>query len=393
MLLMLMAVLQTAQLPDTLTLQSALRLGLERRATISAASARVTQARGALQQAGALPNPTARWSYTEDTPRQHATAEQSFDWLLVRGPARGAARAGIESALADSAQAAANTAAEIRNAFFYALGAEAGATQAGLLRNLVDSLLRIADRRLEAGDISRGERDIVALEAARTGLVQSEMREALWSARAELLRAIGYPPGPREPILLGQLDAGLRAGEPDPVATQPASVRLAERDSAAAELHARAVSRGRIPMPSVEAGADWSDPGAPGQALAVVGISLPLPLWQSGGAGAVIATGEAREANARLREVRGTFAAEREAALARVVETAARALALRDTLVPAAGDLRRRATQAYASGATGVLPVLDALRSERELVGEMLRAQLNWQLAVGEWYRLHGRAE
>jgi cobalt-zinc-cadmium efflux system outer membrane protein len=393
MLLMLMAVLQTAQLPDTLTLQSAIRLGLERRATITAASARVSQARGALQQAGALPNPTARWSYTEDSPRQHATAEQSFDWLLVRGPARGSARAGVESALADSTQEAANTAAEIRSAFYYALGAEEAVAQAGLVRDLADSLLRIADRRLEAGDISRGERDIVALEAARTGLVQSEVREALRSARAELLRAVAYPSGASEPNLEGELDAGIRPGEPDSVATQPASVRLAERDSVAAELHARAISRGRIPMPSVEAGADWSDPGAPGQALAVVGISLPLPLWQSGGAGAVIASGEASEANARLREVRGTFAAEREAAAARVTETAARALALRDTLVPAASDLRRRATQAYASGATGVLPVLDALRSERELIGEMLRGLLNWQLAIGEWNRLHGRVE
>jgi cobalt-zinc-cadmium efflux system outer membrane protein len=392
-MLLLLAVLQTAQTPDTLTLQSAIERGLARRAAITAASARVTQARGALGQAGALPNPTARWSYSEDAPRQHATAEQSFEWLLARGPARDAARAGIEGALADSAQAAANTAAEIRSAFYFALATEAGVAQAGLVRSLADSLLRIATRRLEAGDISQGERDIVALEAARTGLVQSEVREALRSARAEFLRAIAHPAGTGEPSLSGELDEALRPGEPEPVATQPASLRLAEQDSAAAERHARAVSRARIPLPTVEAGAEWSDPGAPGQALAVVGISLPLPLWQSGGAGAIIATGEASEANARLREVRGTFAAEREAAAARVAGTAARALALRDTLVPAASDLRRRATQAYASGATGVLPMLDALRSERELIGEMLRAELNWQLAVGEWNRLHGRVE
>jgi cobalt-zinc-cadmium efflux system outer membrane protein len=393
MLALLMVMLQVPQAHDSLAVDAAIRLALARRGVVGAAAARVSQARSALRQSGAIPNPVARWSYTDDPPREHATAEQPLDWLLVRGPARGAARADVEGALADSAQAAANVAADVRGAFYRALRAEAGLAQAAGQRALADSVVRIADQRLRAGDISQYERDQVALEAARAGLAVSEAREALRAARADLARALALSPEQALPALSGRLDAALAAGEPAALDRVPETVRVAESDSASAALRARAAGRGRIPLPSVEAGAEWSDPGAPGRTLAVIGLALPFPLWQTGGAEQAVATGRAAEAAARLREARGEFLAQQGAAAARVAETAARALALRDTLVPAAADLRRRATLAYAAGETGVLPVLDALRSERELNGNLLDGLLAWQLAVAEWNRLHGRAE
>ena len=393
MLLMLIAVLQASQSPDSLALSEAIRLALARRGTVSAASARVGQARGAARQASTISNPVARYSYTDDAPRQHASAEQSLEWLLSRGPSRAAGRAGVESALADSAQQAAEVAADVRGAYFRALLAETGVVQAAAQRALADSLVRIADHRLAAGDISQYERDQVALEAARIGLLESLAREAARSSRADLRRAIALPADSGAQALVGTLDAGLRPGEPLESGSDPLALRMALSDSSAAALRVKATARSRVPLPTLEAGADWGDPGAPGQALLVFGLSMPLPLWNQGGANQAVAAGQSAEASANLREVRATFEAERQVAAAHVAESAARALALRDTLAPAAAELRRRATLAYAAGETGVLPVLYTLRSERELTVELLGALLSWQLAVAEWNRLHGRAE
>ncbi|MGI8819083.1 MAG: hypothetical protein ACR2HW_08065 [Gemmatimonadales bacterium] len=50
----------------------------------------------------------------------------------------------------------------------------------------------------------------------------------------------------------------------------------------------------------------------------------------------------------------------------RLEESGLRARFARDSLLPSARTRRSRALKAYQSGETGVLPVLDALRSERD---------------------------
>ena len=107
-----------APIPDSLTLAQALSQARTARGQVMTATARVAAARAGFRQAGTIPNPNGNYEYTEDTPRQHLTFDQSFDWLLTRGPARDAANASITGALADSAQLEADLAAEVRRAFY-----------------------------------------------------------------------------------------------------------------------------------------------------------------------------------------------------------------------------------------------------------------------------------
>jgi hypothetical protein len=74
-------------------------------------------------------------------------------------------------------------------------------------------------------------------------------------------------------------------------------------------------------------------------------------------------------------------------------ETARRARAARDSLLPAAVVLRARALRAYQAGETGILPVLDALRSEREVTLSALQDELAFQEALADWHALTGYAE
>jgi hypothetical protein len=55
--------------------------------------------------------------------------------------------------------------------------------------------------------------------------------------------------------------------------------------------------------------------------------------------------------------------------------------------------LRARALRAYQAGETGVLPVLDALRGERDVSLAALQDQLAYQEALADWNALTGRSE
>jgi cobalt-zinc-cadmium efflux system outer membrane protein len=136
-------------------------------------------------------------------------------------------------------------------------------------------------------------------------------------------------------------------------------------------------------------GVEWGDPTLPG-ALGLIGIALPLPLWNREGGPVEAARARAVRASALAREAR--LDARRQARETRIhlVAAAARARFDRDTLVPAAGSLRARAVRAYRAGETGILPVLDALRGERDIALAALQDQLAFQEALAEWYALSG---
>jgi outer membrane protein TolC len=72
------------------------------------------------------------------------------------------------------------------------------------------------------------------------------------------------------------------------------------------------------------------------------------------------------------------------------VESGLRARFARDTLLPLARRLRDRALRAYQAGETGVLPVLDALRSERDATLAGVQDLLAYQTALADWEALLG---
>src|SRR5882724_825591 len=83
---MISAVLLAAALQappsDSLTLDAALSLARRRRGQIAATGAVVAGARADFRVAGTIPNPSASYSHTESVPRDHATVDQSLDWLF-----------------------------------------------------------------------------------------------------------------------------------------------------------------------------------------------------------------------------------------------------------------------------------------------------------------------
>ncbi len=390
-MLLLTALLLQAPPPDTLTLAEALSRARTSRGQVVAASARVAAARAAYRVAGAVPNPTVTYSHSESFPRHHLLVDQPLDWLLRRGRDRESARYGIGSALADSSKTMADQEREVRVAFYTARAAQAAETLTIAQSALADSVARIGAARLRAGDISMLEAEQGQAEAARVRQSLSSAREGSRVATGDLAAAVGADPA-RPPAPVGALDAGLDHPPARAAAIEEVpAVRAAIADSGVAAALARSTSVANIPLPTLQAGAEWEDPSTPNAgALAIVGVAIPLPLWQHGAGAVAQARARALAAAAGVREARIEAARRLEAARVRLEESGLRARFARDTLLPAARALRSRALRAYQAGETGVLPVLDALRSERDAALAGTQDMLAYQTALADWLALSG---
>jgi cobalt-zinc-cadmium efflux system outer membrane protein len=382
------ALLQTAI--ATLSLNQAVEYARAHRGTVAVAAAVAREARGLHRVAGQLPNPGLFYSRTQDTPRQHVAFDQPLSWLLTRGVDRAVTEAGIRRAEVDSTALLSGVAQDVRRAFFGAIAAREAHRLAEGLQVVSDSLRRIARARFAAGDIARLELEQAEQDARRQAQALSMAREAEARAMAAFAQAIGA--GPPAPAPEGPLDADLDHPLGDPLGL-PLLVQAAEADSAAADAGRRSARRAAIPFPGLEVGADWDDPALPGRTLSVVGLSLPLPLWHRNGGERAVADARAEQASAALVEAR--LAAERQVTelRSRLLETALRARFARDSLVPAARVLRDRALAAYRVGETGVVPVLEALRSEREVAMAAVEDLVRFQDARADWLELFGRLQ
>jgi cobalt-zinc-cadmium efflux system outer membrane protein len=381
---------------DSLSLDAALARAEARRGRPRAAAATVAAARAGVRVAGTIPNPVGTYGYTEDLPRQHASLEQSLDWLLTRGADRAAARSGVLRAEADSAQAGADVAAEVRAAFYGVIAARELERVTTEQRGLADSLAVLGRERLVRGDIGELERDQLVLEAARAAQRESRAREAAGIAWARLARGIGWEPGEPAAGLRGSLDDDLRdevpAGPVDGDLSRLPRLATVVADSAAAAERAHRAARAQLPLPSVQLGADWDDPGNRDRFLLVLGLSLPLPLWHHGSATSAVARAEAIQAGAALSEARLETVRVLAEATTRLRESRGRAMVARDSLLPVARRIRVRATVAYRLGETGLVPLLESLRAERDVTAEAVDDLLAYQEARAGWQQALGTA-
>ena len=393
--LLAFAVAQGAPTRDSLTLDQALQRARSARPRVAGAAAVAARARGQGRLATLIPNPSAQLETDDLAPTRKLTVVQPLSWLVRRPADAAVSRALRARGEADSVLVIADLGRDVRRAFFLSLAAD---EQLRLLReqaSLADSLVLMAERRLSTGDISQLERDQVAQEASRARLTWWEAREDASVARMELARAIASPvASPPRPV--GGLDQGLdqatldtgdgRAS--DDVANLPA-LRMALADSAAAAARLRSARWAQLPVPNLLAGGEWGgDPTLPRSTI--LGFSVPVPLWSQGREAVAEARGAAAEEASRAAEARLTLASQLLAAETRLRESAGRAKFARDSLMTEARRVRAGAVRLYEGGRTGVLPVFEALRGERDVARAMVRELLAFQEARADLAALRG---
>ena len=389
MISILLATLLQAPAPPAMTLADAWQSALQHRGLAHSVRADIAAASAGVRLAGQAPNPTLSASYTGAAPRGHLLLDQPLSWMLTNGADGDVARAAQLRSRIDSTVQLARLGADVRRAFYGALGRTERHRLLGDQQAIADSVLRIARRRYQAGDVSQFEVDQVELESKlQSQLLFAEADEVAVS-RIALASAIAWPDASLPP-LDGSLDDGLSdASIPEPGPDLPA-VLAAQADSSVAALSVHSAERTRIPFPSLQLGTEWNDPADPGHVFAVVGLAIPVPIWNHGGAQVAQAQARADGAGAQVIEARMASRRSIEEARIRLSGTTTRALFARDSLIPAATRLRTRALAAYRAGETGLVPVLEAIRREREVQLGEIEALIAFQDAVASLQELLG---
>jgi cobalt-zinc-cadmium efflux system outer membrane protein len=343
-------------------------------------AARVAEAEAAAGRAegigvGAWSNPALGWQ-RESAGSNPADTQDivSLSWTLALsgrlGLEREAARQGAEAASArlDRARAELRYLAEQR--FYAVLAARRRKDVLAFSLSAMRGMASTIATREKAGDASGYERLRMGLEAA---VVEDLMRRAAIeerTAQAAALALLGTEVTTL-PRFTGSLTDAVTA-ENELLAKQGLEERRGDLRALALEARsaaaaAQAGDRGWIPDPTLTAGAQVLRIGQENASRGyVVGLEVPLPLFQRRQGESARAAARKNLAEARGAALRREVQARIEALAAEVVERRARLEMHRKDVVGPAEELRRIANSAYRGGASDLLVLVDAEAAARE---------------------------
>lgn len=338
-----------------------------------------------------LPNPAVAYSREGAGFTEFLQVEQTLPLFGVRAAL---SRAGVAATAAAEAERDARL-WELRAAAARAL-ARLAAEQDRLTAHEqsageVERLVAILRTRELEGEGSRFDRLRADQELRELRQTQTAAAIAVVDARAEVSQLL-----PRGVVLPRVIATPSRESAVAPdvemlrtrAAASRAELRALASASRRAEAEGDAARRARRPSPTVMAGMKRADGAGDRETGGVAGVSVPLPLFDSG-----------RLDSARWSAERVRIDAER-AALERSVESevdrATESLLLRRRALsgdepPAAAELMRMAEVAYREGEAGILELLDAVRATSrarlrtiDIQLEVRLAEIALEQAVGE---------
>ena len=350
----------------TLTLEQALEQAALRSPTIAAAAREVEAADGALRQASTWRNPDFN-ATVEDTRRATRTTTATLDIPLELGGKR-TARAAVAERARDIASAElANTravlTAKVVEAYFGALVAQ---ERAKLAISSVDIASRAANavgKRVVAGKVSPVEETRARVDQANAQLEAVEATGVLETSRFALASAIGDATPAFETV----------SGDMATLPMRPSLEELAARlDASPALVAARLEVERRRALVEVERSKAIPDVtlsvGAKrdnelGRTQAIVGFSIPLPLFDRNQGAVLEASRRADKASDELQAARLRLLAELQEASSRLGIARTSLQTLQRTVLPSAQQAYDSASTGFEAGKFGFLEVLDAQRT------------------------------
>lgn len=373
---------------------TAIERALSRGARLAVARADTAAARAALLSARALENPTLTGTYSKATPQWHVLMDLPISYPWIRNARVGAAEAGREAAGYRFAFERAAAALDADTTYTRALAALAHQRLSRRTAQDADSLRRMAQRRLAAGDAAQLDVELATVNAGQQANIaatdsldylselldlQAVMGMQFRDVEIVLTDSLTRPPASTSgadslgfadaamPIATGDSMGVARPGAPS---AAPLSVAAAAAAARGAALATSAQRRSVWLAPTVTFGFETGDPsGSEPGILPTVGIGLPLPLFSRNRGGLAQARAEQTRAEAELQLAR----IESDAAIAHGERQLAIGLSKvrRDeALVSAADRVARMSLTAYREGASTLPNVLEAQRNARDVFAQ-----------------------
>ena len=385
------AVHAAGQAPSSLSLSEAMARALEANRTVLAARASHAIDVAGVQVAGQRPNPEIGFEEARETPHWSFTGTIPLELSGKRQRRIDVATATLAVTDAETARITADVRADVRRAYYQAVGAVRRLAVAQELEAIQVRARAAAQDRFQTGAAPR-------LEALQAGLAlaqaQNEVAAArgdLTAARAELNALLAYP-SDASPTLADPLDAGrLPTREAATEQVLAANAELHVLDKRIVEERARvALAKAmRRPDPSVTASLTYDAPGEFTFGWRF-GAAVALPIFTTGRP--EIALAEATLArtvadrDARAAQITGSVSA----ALARAAAARQSVDRYETEILPASLQVEQMAEESYRSGQTGLPAYLQTLQAARDIRQRALQAGLDYQLALADLERAMG---
>ena len=390
---LLLAATASAQAGPGMSLPEALSAAFANNPELAAAGREIGIAEGERRQAGLIPNPELAWEM-EDTRRATRTSTVTLSQPLELGGKRGAriAVAGAGQAIAqlDLERQRNGLRADVVQAYHAALRAQTGVELAQQSQALTERGLRLVQGRVTAGQsspvevtraqvqLAQAQADVRRAESQRTVAYQALARLTGSSlATFDTLPAASLSPGaaPSAEALLGQLE------------------RTAEWRLAAAQVERGEASLGsakalRVPNLTVSVGSQYSREDR--ERVNVVGLSMPLPLFDRNQGNMLAAARRADQARDLRNAVELRLRSETRSAVDQWRTAMQEVQAYDHTILPSAQQAVDTATRGFEMGKFAFLDVLDAQRTLIDARGLYLEALAAATDARAQVERIYG---
>ncbi|MBA4280847.1 TolC family protein [Ralstonia sp.] len=398
---------QSSPALQTLSLADALRLAEEAHPALRAKQAQLAAAEGARADASGLlfNNPQLSVDRTRrDVPQPEQPTEKRREWSTgisqtleiagQHGYRRAAAESGLVALRAEIEDVRRQVRVETAQQFYRVLTLQQRIAVEEQALTLFESTAAAVQKRRLAGEDTKLDANVAAVEAERARNQLAQANEQLLDARSELSAKLQLSPE-RLPQASGDV-ADLSAPVPYTleallalVDARPRLQALAAReDSARAKLRLEQASR--YPDVTVGVNVGREGPGSARERVTTVSISVPLPLFKRNASGIGQARSELDQAEIeRSAAVRDAYTQVR-ILWAKLDSLHARLQRLQGTVLPALADNQQLSLKSQRAGQIGLLELiivnrqaLDARRDLLEALAEYQTTRLALELASG----------
>ncbi|WP_288522515.1 TolC family protein [uncultured Pseudomonas sp.] len=376
-----------------LSLDQALDAAFSQNPDFAAIGREIGIAEGERRQAGLIPNPELSWE-VEDTRRATSTTTVTLSQALELGGKRGArievAKAGQAIARLELERQRNSLRADVIQAFHAALRAQTALELAQQSQALTERGLRVVEGRVRAGQSSPVEATRAQVQLAQAEAAVRRARTERGVANQVLARLTGSAEA-----RFDRLDASNLSPGPAPQA-EPLLAKVeqtAEWRLAAAQIERGDASLGsekaqRIPNLTVSLGSQYSREDR--ERVNVVGLSMPLPLFDRNQGNVLAAARRADRARDLRNAVELRVRSETRSALEQWGTAMGEVQAYDRTILPAAQQAVDTATRGFEMGKFAFLDVLDAQRTLIDARGLYLEALAQATDARAQVERIYG---
>lgn len=383
----------TAQSPPgaTLTLQAALDRALAANPTIAAARLRGPIDLAALAVARERLNPEASIELQKETPKESYGFSVPLELGGKRSKRIAVGEATVRAGEAEVAVVVAQVRNDVRRAYFGLLAAE---TRLSLMQEMRDISVRARDaaqQRFDAGGAPRLEVMQAELALASADNDAAAARGEADGARAEL-NALLAQPLDSAIMLSSAFDSGTSLTREAALAlAHDANTELRVIDRQIETQRARLALAGALRTPDVIPSAALTHGAAPEFDYGWrAGVAVAVPIFTTHAAGVQLEQGTLDQ-----------LSAQRQASLARIDAVVSSAAVLaqtrrqlyvryRDEIVPLAQQVEQVAQDSYQLGQTGIVSLLQALQSSRDVRLRSLDAASQFQSSLADLERAIG---